>query len=136
MKIRFLIISLLLLPFVAQAQYKGAMLEINSKTGVYQVGDSIKVWAVILPECNPVRAYLVYPTDAPAKSLPILIRAHAAGVKGKWCQSSVDQAIKDAKRGGGAIVLDINAHGMLNGQPQSYYDNLDSGQLKGYSSRV
>lgn len=259
MKIRFLIISLLLLPFVAQAQYKGAMLEINSKTGVYQVGDSIKVWVVILPECNPnlefsiqenmatvisqkclnlnegkhlvyeglckapahyvytvglpgtektcekssvgaivspesftpgyaspkdlrkfwdrqikkmrkmplkakctlapqettdqsgytcmdleipmpegnpVRAYLVYPTDAPAKSLPILIRAHAAGVKGKWCQSSADQAIKDAKRGGGAIVLDINAHGMLNGQPQSYYDNLDSGQLKGYSSRV
>ena len=258
MKIRSLIIALLLLPFVCQAQYKGAILELNSKTGVYQVGDSIKVWAVVFPECspklefavqenmnkviyqksltldegkhliyaglckapahyvysvglsgtekaneksmvgaivspesftpgyappkdlrkfwnkqiakmrrmplkaqckpapqestdqngftcldleipmpegNPVRAYLVYPSDAQTKSLPILIRAHAAGVKGKWCQSSVDQAIKDAKRGGGAIALDINAHGMLNGQPQSYYDNLDSGELKDYSGR-
>ena len=260
MKIRSLIIAVLLLPFVAQAQYAGAMLEINSTDGVYQVGDSIKVWATVFPECspileftveknmnsvlskkkivlnegkhliyaepcqeaahyvymlgvpgakragadasvvgaivspknflagyappkdlrkfwnkqiakirkmpltvqsnpapqekenqdgytcldieipmpegNPVRAYLVYPTDAPEKSLPIVIRAHAAGVKGQWCQCSVDQTIKDAQRGSGAIALDINAHGMHNGQPQSYYDELDSGELKGYSTRA
>ena len=259
MKFKSLIIALLLLPFAAKAQYAGAMLEINSTDGVYQVGDSIKVWATIFPDCapileftveknmtsvlnkravaltegkhliyaercseaahyvymlglpgakkagadasvvgaivspsnfiagyappkdlrkfwekqiarmrkmpleveskaaplektdqsgytcldieipmpegNPVRAYLVYPTDAPEKSLPIVIRAHAAGVKGKWCQCSVDQTIKDAQRGGGAIALDINAHGMLNGQPQSYYDDLDAGELKGYSTR-
>ena len=88
-----------------------------------------------MPEGNPVRAYLVYPSDAQDKSLPIVIRAHAAGVKGQWCQCSVDQAIKDAKRGGGAIALDINAHGMLNGQPQSYYDDLDAGELHKYSTR-
>lgn len=88
-----------------------------------------------MPEGNPVRAYLVYPTDAPAKSLPIVIRTHAAGVKGKYCQCSVDQTIRDAKKGNGAIALDINAHGMLNGQPQSYYDSLDAGELLKYSSR-
>lgn len=88
-----------------------------------------------MPEGNPVRAYLVYPTDAADKSLPIVIRAHAAGVKGQWCRCSTDKTIDDAKRGGGAIALDINAHGMLNGQPQSYYDDLDSGELLKYSSR-
>ena len=259
MKIKSLIIALLLLPFAARAQYEGAMLELNSRDGVYQVDDSIKVWATVfegcspvlefsvqknmlkelsrktvtlktgkhlvyaercqepahyvymlgipgtkkagekassvgaivshksfragyaapkdlrkfwdkqiakmrkmpltveskptpqekysqdgytcldieipMPEGNPVRAYLVYPSDAQDKSLPIVIRAHAAGVKGQWCQCSVDQAIKDAKRGGGAIALDINAHGMLNGQPQSYYDDLDAGELHKYSTR-
>ena len=59
MKIRSLIIALLLLPFVCQAQYKGAMLELNSKTGVYQVGDSIKVWAVVFPECSPKLEFTV-----------------------------------------------------------------------------
>ena len=256
---RFYLIIALLLPFAARAQYEGAMLELNSRDGVYQVGDSIKVWATVfegcspvlefsvqknmlkelsrktvtlntgkhlvyaercqepahyvymlgtpgtkragdkasvvgaivsydnfrsgyaapkdlrkfwdkeiakmrkmpltveskptpqekysqdgytcldieipMPEGNPVRAYLVYPSDAQDKSLPIVIRAHAAGVKGQWCQCSVDQAIKDAKRGGGAIALDINAHGMLNGQPQSYYDDLDAGELHKYSTR-
>lgn len=256
---RFYLIIALLLPFAARAQYEGAMLELNSRDGVYQAGDSIKVWATVfegcspvlefsvqknmlkelsrktvtlstgkhlvyaercqepahyvymlgtpgtkragdkasvvgaivsydhfrsgyaapkdlrkfwdkqiakmrkmpltieskptpqekysqdgytcldieipMPEGNPVRAYLVYPSDAQDKSLPIVIRAHAAGVKGQWCQCSVDQAIKDAKRGGGAIALDINAHGMLNGQPQSYYDDLDAGELHKYSTR-
>lgn len=88
-----------------------------------------------MPEGNPVRAYLVHPENAAPKSLPIVIRAHSAGVKGKWCQSSVDMTIQDAKRGGGAIALDINAHGMLNGQPQSYYDDLDAGELYKYSTR-
>ena len=88
-----------------------------------------------MPEGNPVRAYLAYPENAAPKSLPILIRPHSAGVKGDWCQCSIDRTIEDSKRGGGAIALDINAHGMLNGQPQEYYDNLEAGELKDYSSR-
>jgi len=32
----------------------------------------------------------------------------------------------------GAIVLDINAHGMLNGQSQEYYRNLEQGELRNY----
>lgn len=259
--LRILIISSLvfMFPVLAKAQYQGAYLEINSKTGVYAVGDSIKVWAVVTPDCdaelqfsvqenmldylsrttvslsegrhllyagvcekpahhvfmlglpdgkpgsdktsvvgaitspesfssgytapedlrkfwkkqiaamrktpldarlspapvvktphegfrcydleipmhegNPVRGYLVCPEGAARRSLPVVIRAHAAGVKGKWCQSSIDEAIKIAKRGGGAIVLDINAHGMLNGQPQEYYDRLEAGELDNYSTR-
>lgn len=259
MRLRHLIIALLL-PVMAHAQYPGAYLEINSETGVYAVGDSIKVWATVLPECeptvvfsveknmnsvlskkdvslkegkhlmyadicretgthyvfqigqkggkpgteqisavgaivepesfksgydapkdlrkfwkkeiaqmrkmplnaivkpapqekksqegftcldleipmpegNPVRAYVSYPSDAEPKSLPILIYAHSAGVKRSGCRSYVDKTIEDAKRGGGAIAIDINAHGMLNGQPQSYYDALEEGELLNYSSR-
>lgn len=88
-----------------------------------------------MPEGNPVRAYLSYPTDAKSRSLPIIMFAHGAGVKGHWCKSSVDKTISDARRGGGAIAIDINAHGMLNGQPQEYYDNLDAGELHKYSTR-
>ena len=259
MKLRHLIIALLM-PVLAHAQYPGAYLEINSKTGVYAAGDSIKVWATVLPECdqtvvfsveknmnsflsredvslkegrhlmyadvcrepgvhyvftigkkdgnpgtedlsavgaivepgrfrsgydapedlrkfwkkqiaqmrkmplkaivkpapqekksqegftcldveipmpegNPVRAYVSYPSDAKPKSLPILIYAHSAGVKRVGCRSFVDKTIEDAKRGGGAIAIDINAHGMLNAQPQSYYDDLEDGELYKYSTR-
>ena len=259
MRLRNLIIALLL-PVFAHAQYPGAYLEINSTTGVYAVGDSIKVWATILPECdpvvefaveqnmnkflskeevslkegkhlmyadicrepavhyvfmigqkggrpgtdktsvvgaivdpnsflsgytapkdlkkfwkkeiakmrempldaivkpapqekksqegftcldieipmpegNPVRAYVSYPSDAKPKSLPILIYAHSAGVKREGCRSFVDKTIEDAQRGNGAIAIDINAHGMLNAQPQSYYDDLENGELYKYSTR-
>ena len=259
MRLRHLIIALLM-PVLAHAQYPGAYLEINSKTGVYAIGDSIKVWATVLPECdptvvfsveknmnsfmsrkdvslevgrylmyaeicrepgvhyvftigkkdgkpgtedisavgaiveperfisgydapkdlrkfwkrqiaqmrkmplnaivkpapqekksqkgftcldieipmpegNPVRAYVSYPSDAKPKSLPILIYAHSAGVKRLDCRSFVDKTIQDAQRGGGAIAIDINAHGMLNGQPQSYYDELEDGELYQYSAR-
>lgn len=259
MKLRHIIIALLL-PALAHAQYPGAYLEINSSTGVYAVGDSIKVWANVLPGCdpivefaveknmnaflskedvslkegkhlmyadvcrepavhyvfmlgkkggkpgsdktsvvgaivspeefksgyaapkdlkkfwnkqiaqmrkmplnaivkpapqekkdqsgftcldieipmpegNPVRAYVSYPSDAAPKSLPILIYAHSAGVKRVGCRSFVDKTLEDAKRGGGAIAIDINAHGMLNGQPQSYYDDLENGELYKYSTR-
>lgn len=88
-----------------------------------------------MPEGNPVRAYLAYPENAEGKSLPIVIRTHPFGVKGKVCQCSIDRTIQDAKRGSGAIALDINAHGMLNGQPQDYYDDLFNGELKDYSKR-
>ena len=37
-----------------------------------------------------------------------------------------------AKKGKGALCFDLNAHGMLNGQPDEYYNNLDAGELKNY----
>ena len=33
------------------------------------------------------------------------------------------------------IAFDINAHGMLNGQPQEYYDDLDRTTLKNYAQK-
>jgi cephalosporin-C deacetylase-like acetyl esterase len=34
--------------------------------------------------------------------------------------------------GKGALAFDLNAHGMLNGQPQEYYEELEKGELKNY----
>ena len=258
---RFFISALLCLaiaPFAAYSQYTAARLEINSKDGVYAVGDSIKVWADVTPECGsvqefivqedmlhdilkkeftlttgrhliyadvctkpvnyvftfgvpgagadykkasivgaivspesftpgyeapkdlrkfwdkqlkqmrksplkckmtpipadqvnnpdvvcfdieipmhqgaPVRAYIAYPKNAKIRSLPIVIMAHGAGVKGSWAHCNVERTVKNATRGNGTIAIDINAHGMLNGQPQEYYDALEENELKGYSS--
>ena len=256
---RFLICVLLtwvVAPFASFAQYTAAVLEINSKDGVYAVGDSIKVWVNVTPECGavqefivqedmlrdirkeemkltagrhlvyadvcskpvnyvftfgepggdrdykrvslvgaivapetltpgykapkdlkkfwaaqikemrklpldakltpvpqdynsdvvsfdleipmhegvPVRAYIAYPKNADPKSLPIVILAHGAGVKGSWAQSNLKRTVENAAKYSGSISIDINAHGMLNGQPQSYYDELEETKLKNYSS--
>ena len=59
---RFLICALLawaVAPFASFAQYTAAVLEINSKDGVYAVGDSIKVWANVTPECEAVQEFTV-----------------------------------------------------------------------------
>lgn len=82
-----------------------------------------------------VHGYLVVPKGAAKKSLPIVIFAHSAGVNDVSKRSSLPQALSFAKMGSGAIALDMNAHGMLDGQPQSYYDDLNNGLLKGYSHR-
>ena len=86
-----------------------------------------------MPEGNPVRGYMSMPRGADAGTLPIVLLPHAAGVCKPHCLSSVKTAVNWAKKG--TIALDINAHGMLNGQPQEYYDNLDATTLKDYSNR-
>lgn len=84
---------------------------------------------------TPVRGYMAMPRAAARKSLPIVVFMHAAGVAGNWCRSHADEAVRMAKWGNGAIAVDFNAFGMLNDQPQSYYDELENGPLKGYSTR-
>jgi len=32
----------------------------------------------------------------------------------------------------GALCFDLNAHGMLNDQPDDYYSDLENGELKTY----
>lgn len=81
---------------------------------------------------RPVRGYFAKPTNAGVRSLPIVLQVHAAGVKGSWCRSEVANALNYAKKGKGALCFDLNAHGMLNGQPDEYYANLESGELKDY----
>lgn len=83
----------------------------------------------------PVRGYMVMPRSAEKRSLPIVMYFHGAGVVKTSCRSTVGTALKYAKMGGGCIAVDINAHGMLNGQPQSYYDGLENGYLKDYRCR-
>lgn len=79
---------------------------------------------------KPARGYYVKPTGSVTKSLPAVLLVHAAGVKGSWCRSEPSNAIRYARMG--AICFDLNAHGMLNGQPEEYYEQLEQGELKGY----
>ena len=87
-----------------------------------------------MPEGNPAWGYVAFPKKAAEKSLPILIYAHSAGVEQPDKRSNIETAVKDARRGNGAIAIDINAHGMPSDQPQEYYDSLAKGPLKGYHS--
>jgi len=79
---------------------------------------------------RPARGYYVKPSGSDLKSLPAVLLVHAAGVKGSWCRSEPGNAIRFAKMG--AICFDLNAHGMLNGQPEEYYEQLENGELKDY----
>ena len=79
---------------------------------------------------KPARGYFAKPEKAVPKSLPIVLLVHAAGVKGSWCRSEPANALGYAKRG--ALCFDLNAHGMLNDQPESYYTDLENGELKTY----
>ncbi len=81
---------------------------------------------------KPVRGYFARPESAKVKSLPIVLIVHAAGVKGSWCRSEPGNAVRYAKMGQGALCFDLNAHGMLNGQSEEYYINLENGELKDY----
>lgn len=81
---------------------------------------------------KPARGYFAKPTSAKPKSLPIVLLVHAAGVKGSWCRSEPGNALRYAKMGNGTLCFDLNAHGMLNGQSEAYYTNLEEGDLKNY----
>lgn len=80
----------------------------------------------------PVRGYVAKPVGAKDKSLPIIIMCRAAGVKGDWCRCQVGECVDNAALGNGALSLDLNAHGYLNGQPDEYYKMLEDGMLKDY----
>ncbi|MDA3823807.1 MAG: acetylxylan esterase [Bacteroidales bacterium] len=82
---------------------------------------------------KPARGYFAKPDNAKPGSLPIVLQLHAAGVKGSWCLSQPENAMKYAKMEQGALCFDLNAHGMLVGQPQEYYDELEKGELKDYA---
>ena len=102
---------------------------------VYDIDEGY-ICADVEINCNgpkPARGYYAKPAYAKPKSLPIVLLVHAAGVKGSWCLSKPENAMQYAKKG--ALCFDLNAHGMLNGQPQEYYDNLEEGELKEYASR-
>lgn len=87
---------------------------------------------ISMPEGAPVRGFVSRPEDAPAKSLPAMLYLRAAGVSGSWCRAHADVATYYARKGG--IVLDINAHGMLNVADEQYFKDLEEGQLKDYSA--
>lgn len=83
------------------------------------------------PQMNPVRGYYARPREPKAGGRPAILFLRAAGVSGDWCKASIPHAAMLAKQYG-ALVLDINAHGMLNGQPAEYYRDLEQNELRNY----
>ena len=104
----------------------------NTPVNDFEPGYSCSDFEINCTGSKPARGYFAKPVDAKPKSLPIVLFVRAAGVKGDWCQSKPKDALNYAKIGKGALAFDLNAHGMLNGQPQEYYDELEKGELKNY----
>jgi cephalosporin-C deacetylase-like acetyl esterase len=75
---------------------------------------------------KPVSGYFARPADAKPRSLPAILLVHGAGVR----SASLGGAANWAKQG--LLALDINAHGIPNGQPEKYYTDLANGELKDY----
>jgi cephalosporin-C deacetylase-like acetyl esterase len=78
---------------------------------------------------KPVRGYFAKPAGAEAGSLPAVLSLHSAGIK----DSNRQAAIHGAR--GGKLSLDINAHGLPNGQPASFYEDLRNGEMSDYAKR-
>lgn len=81
---------------------------------------------------KPARGYYGKPKNAEGKSLPIVLIVRAAGVKGSWCLSNINETMNYTKMNNGALCFDLNAHGMLNGQEAEYYEKLEDGDLNTY----
>lgn len=77
----------------------------------------------------PVSGYFARPAGAKAKSLPIILTVHGAGVR----SSSLNGAANWARQG--FLALDSNAHGIPNGKPDEFYTELANGDLKEYRHR-
>jgi cephalosporin-C deacetylase len=110
-------------------------LPFDVKTTPVSENDILKGYSCVNIEINcpgpkPARGYFAKPENAAPKSLPIVLLVHAAGVKGSWCRSEPVNALNYAKMG--TLCFDLNAHGMLNGQPDSYYADLETGELRNY----
>jgi len=74
----------------------------------------------------PVSGYLCMPKDAKPGSLPAIVVFHGAGVR---------SASMMLRYGTKAIAFNVNAHGLPNGRPKKFYDDLFAGELKDYRSR-
>jgi cephalosporin-C deacetylase-like acetyl esterase len=77
----------------------------------------------------PVSGYFVRPRGAAAKSLPAILTVHGAGVRSSSLGGSGAWAAQ------GFLALDINAHGLPNGEKEEFYKALADGELKDYRVR-
>lgn len=65
---------------------------------------------------KPVSGYLCIPKDAKPKSCPAFVSFHGAGVRSAYKQVGTASQ--------GLIALDVNAHGIENGKPNEFYEDL------------
>ena len=97
-------------------------------TAVEYSDASIECFDVQIPCLGgaPVSGYFSLPKDAAPESVPAILWVHGAGVR----SSVLGNAVKGAKWD--MLSMDINAHGIPNGNPSEYYSDLSKGRLKGY----
>lgn len=96
----------------------------------------VRCWhvSITMHEGPNVEAYVAMPVKAAKRSLPIIVKTHGAtAINSKSTRSNLNVACKYAAKG--AIAADINALGILDNEPQAYYDSLARGPLKGYNKR-
>jgi cephalosporin-C deacetylase-like acetyl esterase len=74
----------------------------------------------------PVSGYFARPKDAKPKSLPAILFVHGAGVRSAILGAAIGAARE------GALGMDINAHGIPNGKPAAYYEELNRTTLQDY----
>lgn len=65
---------------------------------------------------KPVSGYLAMPKNAKPKSCPALLNFHGAGVSSSYINAT--RALQ------GFICFDVNAHGIENGMPRKFYNDL------------
>ncbi len=115
--------------FWAEQKTQLAKVPMNPKLTPVEVSDAgIECFDVQL-DClggAPVSGYFGRPKDAKPGSLPAILWVHGAGVR----SSSLGNAVSGAGRG--MLSMDINAHGIANGKPAAYYEELSQGALKDY----
>ena len=94
--------------------------------------DRVEVYdlEISMHEGNPVRAYIAWPKNAAPGSCGIMICPHGSGVQSSNLNNAIFRA--DTYH---CIVIDINAHGILNAQPEAYYQALSDGALKDYRKK-
>jgi len=77
----------------------------------------------------PVSGYFARPAGAQPRSLPIILTVHGAGVRSSNLGAAAGWANEKF------LALDINAHGLPNGQPDKFYSDTAAGALKDYRVR-
>ena len=83
-----------------------------------------------LPLVYPVRGYLARPSKAGPRSCPVILLLHAAGIGQFWCRGNSIEAMDMAKKYH-AVVIDLNAHGIMNGGSKEYYEAMEK-ELKAH----
>lgn len=77
----------------------------------------------------PVSGYLARPANSQPGTLPAIITLHGAGVRSAELATATGWARE------GALAMDVNAHGIPNGQPASYYTELSQTSLYDYRAQ-
>jgi cephalosporin-C deacetylase-like acetyl esterase len=114
--------------FWNEQKRKLAAVPINARLTPQHTTDAALEMFDVQADCidAPVSGYFVRPTKRAPRSLPAILTLHGAGVRSARLADAASFAQHNI------LALDINAHGVPNGQPDEYYNELADGRLKHY----